>query len=640
MVRHRTGGTQIAALLVLLLPVAVADAGSAGTAAASQGESYYTISPCRLIDTRNSTGADAGAPALVAGQTRVFAISGKCGLPSSAEALTVNVTVTSPTASGNLKIYRADLATEPNATNISFAAGATRANNAIVGLAADGSGIKVLDNSAGSVHFVLDVNGYFSSSSARSEITVYLPGGIPLTMMRIPAGTFQMGSPETERGRAFDETLHTVTLTEDYYLAKNLVTQAQWQAVTGTPMSTTCGRWGVGVSHPVYCVSWDDIRGSGGFLEKLNAYLASTGQPGAGKFRLPTEAEWERAARGGTQTRFSFGDALAGDDTCGANAAASPYVWWCQNTPPYESKPVGTKLANQYGLFDMHGNMREWVEDWYGTYPAGPVVNPTGPSTGFFRLTRSGAWSSDLARSRSASRGTGSSGSSDLGFRPAMPFVTPPPQITSFMASPSWITAGQSSTLTWTSTDGTTASIDGTPVALNGSVGVKPGTSTTYTLTVSNSAGFATKQVTVTVISAAPVITSFTANPTWIPPGQSSTLSWTSTGGTTASLNGTPVAVNGSVNVTPSASTLYTLTVSNSSGSTQKQVTVTVASAAPTINSFTATPASIPAGQSSTLSWTSTGGTSASINGTPVAVSGSVNVMRSSTCVSGNVSSL
>ncbi len=253
------------------------------------------------------------------------------------------------------------------------------------------------------------------------EITVTLAGGVPLTMVRIPAGTFQMGSPATERNRGSDETLHTVTLTQDYYMAKYLVTQGQWQAVMGTAMSTACGSYGVGASYPVYCVSWDDIRGTGGFIEKLNAYLTSTGQAGAGKFRLPTEAEFERAARGGTQTRFSFGDALVGDDSCGANAEAEPYVWWCGNNTPYGSKPVGTKLANQYGLFDMHGNLWEWAEDWYGAYPAGPVTDPTGPSTGSARVIRGGGWYYFLVICRSAYRGyySPSYRYAYFGFRPA-----------------------------------------------------------------------------------------------------------------------------------------------------------------------------------------------------------------------------
>ena len=104
-------------------------------------------------------------------------------------------------------------------------------------------------------------------------------------------------------------------------------------------------------------MSWNDIRRAYGFIAKLNQLLGTT------KFRLPTEAEWERAARAGTQTRFSFGDALDGDDNCGANAAATPYVWWCGNAAG-RTHEVGTKGANPYGLFDMHGNVWEWVEDW------------------------------------------------------------------------------------------------------------------------------------------------------------------------------------------------------------------------------------------------------------------------------------
>ena len=242
-----------------------------------------------------------------------------------------------------------------------------------------------------------------------NEVTVTLPGKVPLTLVKIPAGTFQMGSPVTEMGRGSSETLHTVTLTRDYYIGKYLVTQEQWQAVTG---SNPASGYGVGASYPVYRVSWDDIRGAGGFIDKLNAYLTSTGQEGAGKFRLPTEAEWERAARGGTQTEFSFGNALVFKDTylCGANALANPYVWWCGNNALSQCKPVGLKLANPYGLFDMHGNLVERVEDRYGTYPAGPVTDPTGPSTGTDRVNRSGMADGYLDFCRSASR------SSDLPF--------------------------------------------------------------------------------------------------------------------------------------------------------------------------------------------------------------------------------
>ena len=237
-----------------------------------------------------------------------------------------------------------------------------------------------------------------------NEITVTLPGGVPLTVVRVAAGTYQMGSPATERSRENDETAHSVTLTSDWYMGKTEVTQGQWQAVMGSPIPMSCGNYGVGSSYPVYCVSWNDIRGTGGFLEKLNAYLVQTGQPGAGKFRLPTEAEWERAARAGTTTRFSFGDATTGADACGGNADAEPYAWWCGNDTPYGIKAAGTKKANAYGLLDMHGNAWELVEDWYGNYPAGPATDPAGPKAGTYRVTRGGGWGGNLSYGRSAQR--------------------------------------------------------------------------------------------------------------------------------------------------------------------------------------------------------------------------------------------
>ena len=98
-------------------------------------------------------------------------------------------------------------------------------------------------------------------AAGQEEITVTLPGGVPLVMVKIPAGTFQMGSPTTERNRYPDETLHTVTLTQDWYIGKTEVSQGQWQAVMGAAASTSCGSYGIGASYPVYCVSWDDIRG-------------------------------------------------------------------------------------------------------------------------------------------------------------------------------------------------------------------------------------------------------------------------------------------------------------------------------------------------------------------------------------------
>ena len=142
-----------------------------------------------------------------------------------------------------------------------------------------------------------------TADSASQELTVTLPGGVPLVLEKIPGGTFLMGSPGTERSRGSDETQHQVTISADYYVGKYPVTQAQWQAVMGSNPSYNSG---CGGACPVEDVSWNDIAGSGGFVEKLNAAL---GLSGASAFRLPTEAEWSgRRAPGrrldsGSETR-------------------------------------------------------------------------------------------------------------------------------------------------------------------------------------------------------------------------------------------------------------------------------------------------------------------------------------------------
>ena len=126
------------------------------------GAGFFTITPCRLFDTRNAAGPDAAAPALAPGETRLFTVGGRCALPAAATSLSVNQTVTGSTASGELVLYRGDLPSAPDTSSISYHAGVSRANNGILELAQDGSGtFKVYNRSTGMVHFILDVSGYF-----------------------------------------------------------------------------------------------------------------------------------------------------------------------------------------------------------------------------------------------------------------------------------------------------------------------------------------------------------------------------------------------------------------------------------------------------------------------------------------------
>lgn len=251
-------------------------------------------------------------------------------------------------------------------------------------------------------------------------ITVNLPGGVTMFLVKIPGGTFQMGRYPGERGsNNSEDPRHGVTIGYDFYMGRTEVTQGQWEAVMGTTPAIDCApAYDNGDDYPVYCVSWEDIAGPANaesFLKKLDAHLVATGQPGAGKFRLPSEAEWEYAARAGTATRFSHGDVLECGDACEACDLHIPYMWWCGGTPPGGSKQVGTKAPNPFGLYDMHGNVCEWVQDWYhGNYVGAPSDGSAWVGTGPYRVFRGGTWFSDAQYCRSAIRRNSVSG--DRGF--------------------------------------------------------------------------------------------------------------------------------------------------------------------------------------------------------------------------------
>jgi hypothetical protein len=207
--------------------------------------------------------------------------------------------------------------------------------------------------------------------------------------------------------------------------------------------------------------------------------------------------------------------------------------------------------------------------------------------------------------------------------------TTDPAPTASLSANPTSITAGQSSMLTWSSTNATSVTLNGAPVALSGSQPMSPAATTTYTLVASNAAGVSvTKAVTVTVSAPttdpAPTAT-LSASPMSITSGQSSTLTWSTTNATSVTMNGAPVAASGSQPYSPTSTTTYTLVATNASGvSVTKAVTVTVSAPTPAPTAtLSANPTSIMSGQSSMLTWSTTNATSVTMNGAPVAVSGS-----------------
>ncbi len=243
-----------------------------------------------------------------------------------------------------------------------------------------------------------------------------LPGDVPLTLVKIPSGTFQMGSPDTERSqRPYERPVHTVNIAYDFHMGKYEVTQKQWLAVMGSwPGIAPSSDLGFGDNFPAYYIAWNDAKN---FITALNMHIANTGQ-GPLTVRLPSEAEWEYACRAGTQTRFFFGDSLECNDDmedCAAGVLPgnrSDYMWYNGNNassgqPGFGSKPVGTKLPNQFGLYDMHGNIWEWCEDdLHPVYTGAPmngsawVDSPRGSD----RMRRGGLWASFARRCRSAYR--------------------------------------------------------------------------------------------------------------------------------------------------------------------------------------------------------------------------------------------
>jgi formylglycine-generating enzyme required for sulfatase activity len=212
-----------------------------------------------------------------------------------------------------------------------------------------------------------------------------------LVLRRLEAGTFIMGDDQNDEA-------HRVTLTKPFFCGLFEVTQKQYKLVTGSnPCSST--QYGKSDARPVHYVSYNMIRGtsngakwpsldsvdSSSFMGKLRARTGLN-------FDLPTEAQWEYACRAGTTTKYSYG-----------NSGNGSYMWYSSNSSS-ETHPVGTKSANPWGLYDMHGNVCDWALDYFGDYPTRTVTDPKGPNTASYRVGRGGGWDDDARFCRSAFR--------------------------------------------------------------------------------------------------------------------------------------------------------------------------------------------------------------------------------------------
>jgi formylglycine-generating enzyme required for sulfatase activity len=237
-------------------------------------------------------------------------------------------------------------------------------------------------------------------------VRTFTVNGVSFTMLKVVGGTFKMGATAEQTGADSDESpVHNVTLS-DYYIGETEVTQELWTAVMGTNPSSFIGD----AQRPVESVSWNDCQT---FITMLNDL---TGE----NFRLPTEAEWEYAARGGNQSK---GYLYSGSNTI------ADVAWYRVNSydkgsshPDYGTHAVKTKFPNELGLYDMLGNVWEWCQDWYGSYSSSAVSNPTGPALGSSRVKRGGSWYYFATYCRVANRfdNTPDISFNDLGFRLAL----------------------------------------------------------------------------------------------------------------------------------------------------------------------------------------------------------------------------
>ena len=220
----------------------------------------------------------------------------------------------------------------------------------------------------------------FETPSVKAAPKTITVKGVSFDMIKVEGGTFTMGatSEQGNDAESDEKPTHQVTLS-DYYIGETEVTQALWQAVMGNNPSSFTGKY-----NPVECVSWNDCQE---FIRKLNSLTGRT-------FRLPTEAEWEFAARGGNESK--------GYKYSGSNSIDN--VAWYKNNSYSKTHKVKLKYPNELGLYDMSGNVYEWCQDWYDYYSSNAQTNPKGPSSGSYRVLRGGSWFHDTSYCRVSAR--------------------------------------------------------------------------------------------------------------------------------------------------------------------------------------------------------------------------------------------
>ncbi len=226
----------------------------------------------------------------------------------------------------------------------------------------------------------VDISSTIGKANYTPNVKTFYANGVSFDMVEVRGGTFRMGATSEQGSDAYsdEKPVHSVTL-NSYYIGKTEVTQVLWKAVMGSNPS-----YFKGDNLPVEKVSWNDCQE---FIRKLNALIGQN-------FRLPTEAEWEFACRGGNNSR--------GYKYSGSNYIDN--VAWYDGNSGKKTHPVATKSANELGIYDMSGNVWEWCADWYGDYSSGAPTNPNGPYDGSSRVIRGGCWNYNAGSCHSSYR--------------------------------------------------------------------------------------------------------------------------------------------------------------------------------------------------------------------------------------------